>query len=79
MGTLSSSARDLEDLAGIINGIVGGLENGGGGGAGTAPNNNANLSELTFTVNGKTRKAIVKMPKSGLRNNLPVVFMFGGW
>lgn len=79
MGSLSSSAGDLEDLAGIINGIVGGLQNGNGGGAGTPPSNNANLSERTFTVNGKTRKAIVKMPKSGLRNNLPVVFMFGGW
>lgn len=30
MGSLSSSAGDLEDLAGIINGILGGLENGGG-------------------------------------------------
>ena len=78
MGSLSSSEGDLEDLAGIINAIVGGLENGGGG-AGTPPSNDANLSERTFTVNGKTRKAIAKMPKSGLRNNLPVVFMFGGW
>ena len=78
MGSLSSSAGDLEDLAGIINGIIGGLENGGGG-AGTAPSNNANLSEQTFTVNGKACKAIVKLPQSGLRNNLPVVFMFGGW
>lgn len=79
MGSLSSSAGDLEDLAGIINGIVGGLQNGGGGGAGTAPSTDTRLSERSFTVNGKTRKALVKMPKSGLRSNLPVVFMFGGW
>ena len=79
MGSLSSSAGDLEDLAGIINGIVGGLQNGGGGGAGTAPSTDTHLSERSFTVNGKTRKALVKMPKSSLRKNLPVVFMFGGW
>lgn len=76
LGSLGSSAADLGEIADIIGGIVNGPSNGG---AGTVPSENSHLTKRSFTVGGKTRSALVKMPKSGLKNHLPLVFMFGGW
>src|SRR5699024_7113498 len=39
----------------------------------------AHLSEPSYTVDGKTPKAHVKMPKCGQRTNLPMVLTVGDW